>query len=386
MYKRSVFVLCAYLFFINSTITIVTSFLPVYFQFKGFSGEQIGWLLAIGPFAAILVQPLAGYFSDRLKTVKKIIIFCLVFLTLSSFLMFQIDMFLLLMMVSYMFFFFLSPLGPLGDSLAQKTSVALNIPFGSMRMWGSVGFASASLVTGSILSMIGINNILYPFLLFSISCLIISFFLADVTLSNKPVKIFDAVTLLKDKKMVYFLVIILLYAIPHRMNDFFIGLYINELGGNEIYIGWAWFIGATVEAFVFFKSNWWATRFHELTLLIFIGFIYTIRFIVLSFVNDPLMLLLLQPLHGITFAIAYTAALQYVSKIVPDYLVGTGHLLLANVFFSVSGIIGSLIGGFVIEQFGGNILYLGMGIVIFIGSLLMVPYRNAFNIKKSKAA
>lgn len=102
--------------------------------------------------------------------------------------------------------------------------------------------------------------------------------------------------------------------------------------------------------------------------------------------TDPLILLFLQPLHGITFAILYTAAIHYISKIVPDYLIGTGHLLLANVFFSISGIIGSLVGGIVFEQYGGNVLYLSMGIVIFIGSLCMIPYRNVYLIKRSKAA
>lgn len=381
MLSRPVLTLCGFLLLFNSTITIITSFLPVYFQFKGFSGDQIGWLLAIGPFSALVAQPLAGYLSDKWKTVKRVITFSLVFLTLTSVVMFQVNSFMLLLIVSYFFFFFISPIGALGDSLALKTSNTLKVPFGSIRMWGSIGFASASLLTGSLLSVIGIQNILYPFLFFAICCIVISLFLTDVTLSKKPVMILDSFSLLKDKKILLFLIIIIFFAIPHRINDFYIGIYIKELGGNEVYIGWAWFIGAIIEAGVFFLGSKWMHRYHELTLLIFIGVVYSIRYIALSYIQDPLTLLFLQPLHGITFAVVWTSALQYMSKLVPDYIIGTGHLLLATVFFSISGIVGSLVGGTIIDQFGGSTLYFGSGLMVFLGSLLLLPYRKAMKLK-----
>jgi PPP family 3-phenylpropionic acid transporter len=381
MIKRPILILCLFLFLFNSTMTIITSFLPVYFQFKGFTSDQIGWLLAIGPLSGLIAQPLAGYLSDKWKTVKKLLTFCLVFLSLLSVVMFQVESFYLLLLVSYLFFTFISPIGALGDSLAQKTSNTSNVPFGSIRMWGSIGFASIALLTGKVLSIIGVDHIMFPFLFFSISCAIISLFLSDVTLSKRPVKLGDAATLLKDKRMLIFLFITLFFAIPHRMNDFYIGLYIKEMGGNEVIIGWAWFIGAIVEAFVFLLSSKWVGRFHELTLLIFIGIIYSARYIALSYVNEPIILLFLQPLHGITFAIFYASALQYVSKIVPNYIIGTGHLLLISVFFSISGIFGSLVGGSVLERFGGSTLYLSMGILVLIGSIFMVLYKKSLNLQ-----
>lgn len=378
MKKQSILILSLFLFLINSTITIIVSFLPVYFQYQGFTGEEIGWLLAIGPISALFVQPIAGYLSDKWKSVKWIIILCLSLLILSSLFLFQIQSFWLLLAVSFVFFFFLSPIGPLGDSLAQKTSSSMKIPFGRIRMWGSVGFASVSLLTGSLLSVIGINRIVYPFILFAIGCIFVSYFLQDVTLSKVNVRLLDAFSLLKSKRMLLFLAIILFFSIPHRMNDFYVGLYINELGGNELYIGWAWFIGAIVEAAVFYLSHLWASRYHELTLLAFIGIVYTFRYVALASVTSPFLLLLLQPLHGFTFAIVYTASLQYVSRIVPDHIVGTSHLLFITMFFSISGIIASLFGGVIFEHYGGTTLYLMCGVIVFIGSMFVLPYRKSY--------
>ncbi len=76
--KQSIFSLKAFLYFFNSTVTLIISFLPIYFSDKGLTTAQIGMLLSIGPFAALLVQPLSGYLSDKFKTVKKVLIACLI--------------------------------------------------------------------------------------------------------------------------------------------------------------------------------------------------------------------------------------------------------------------------------------------------------------------
>jgi len=49
--------------------------LPLYLKHKGLTGIEIGWVLAIGPFATIISQPFWGYVSDKYKTVKKYLSF-----------------------------------------------------------------------------------------------------------------------------------------------------------------------------------------------------------------------------------------------------------------------------------------------------------------------
>lgn len=365
-----------FLFLYSSSGTIILSFLPVYFQDNGFTPAEIGWLMAIGPFASILIQPIAGYYSDKWKTVKKILQICLIGAIISGILMFQMNVFLTLMIAAFFLFMFTSPIGALGDSLAQKTASQYQISFGGIRMWGSVGYATTSLLIGQLLLFIGINNIMYPFLFFVICSLFVSFFLTDTTFPSKPVKVFDAFYLLKDRKLIFFLCAILFISTAHRMNDYFIGIYIMEIGGDASLIGLAWFIGVAVEALVFFLSMYWIDKYSELNLIIFTGFIYAIRFIILSQVKDPSILLLLQILHGITFPIVYTASLQYISKLVPDYVLGTGQLLFITVFFGISGILGSSIGGMIMDATNGAYLYFIMGMIALMGSIFILLYKR----------
>ncbi|WP_425594014.1 MFS transporter [Metabacillus endolithicus] len=85
---------------------MVVSFLPIYFQYKGFSSSQIGWFLAIGPFVGLIAQPLWGYASDKYKTVKKVLFSCLIGFSVSVIWLFQIDSFLWIIIAGSLFFFF----------------------------------------------------------------------------------------------------------------------------------------------------------------------------------------------------------------------------------------------------------------------------------------
>lgn len=384
--KQSILSLKAFLYFFNSSLTIIVSFLPLYFRDKGLTASEIGTLLSIGPFAALLVQPLTGFLSDKYKTVKKVLLVSLSGLVISSIVLFQMESFVWILLLVAIFYTFLGPIGALGDSLSQRVSGIVGVSFGSIRMWGSVGFAITSLAGGLVLEKIGISNIMFPYLTLAVGALLAAFLLTDVTVSNKPVGLHDAANLLKKPELSFFLLLIMFITIAHRTNDSFMGLYMESLGGKESLIGWAWFIGVATEALVFATSGLWFRKFHELTFIMISGVIYSIRFILMSFVTEPMMILFLQPLHGFTFGLFYTAAFQYVTKILPKHLLGTGHLLLVAVFFNVSGVISSLGGGFIFDIAGGDTLYRIMGISAILGSITLYLYKQTIKPVKEALA
>jgi len=380
---KSVWKLKGMLFFFHSSMTILISYLPVYFQYLGLSGSEIGLLLAVGPMAAIIAQPFWGYMSDRWKTVKRILLLCLSSALAIGFLVFRVDEFILLFPLLYMFFSFMSPAGGLGDSLAQKVSIQRNVSFGSIRMWGSLGFGTASLVGGYILSAIGIVNIYYVFAFYLLIALVFTFFAPDSEPSKKPVKLTSAFKLLKNKQLGIFFLLVLSISLTHRMNDSFLGLYIVELGGDESIIGLAWFIGVLTEAVVFAFSVFLFRKYHPLTYITVAAGIYVLRWLLMSLAPDPTFVLLIQVLHGLSFATFYLMAFQFVSKLVPEELQSTGHLLFISVFFGVSGVIGSIIGGTIIEAFDVQSLYTLMFGLSMIGLISSLIYRY-FYIKRQK--
>jgi len=92
---NSLYSLKLFLFLFHATNTITISFFPLYLKFKGLYGTEIGWVLAIRPYASIISQPFWGYLSDKYKTVKKMLLITVIGMLITSIIFFQLNHLLL---------------------------------------------------------------------------------------------------------------------------------------------------------------------------------------------------------------------------------------------------------------------------------------------------
>ncbi|RPF50649.1 MFS transporter [Aquisalibacillus elongatus] len=362
------------LFAFHATNTIIISYLPLYLEAKGLTGSEIGWVLAVGPFAAIISQPFWGYMSDKFKTVKKIILICIFGLIIFSSIFFSMTSFILLMIIGFWFYFFTTPIGALGDSLAQRRADDLGVSFGTIRTWGSIGFATSSLAIGLVLTLTDVQYMIWPYLAFALIALVVTFRVKDVEVAKDPISLKDVKKLIQNKPFIIFLFFMMFITISHRANDSFIGLYINQLGGSNFIVGTAWFIGVISEAIIFATAGRWFRKYHTLIFVILAGVIYSLRWFAYAFVDSYWGVVGLQFTHGLTFGILYLASLDYVTRLIPRLTQSTGHLVFYAVFFGISGIVGSLIGGALIDAHGGGTLYFVMGLIAFAGTIFMTLY------------
>ncbi|TQS71990.1 MFS transporter [Ornithinibacillus gellani] len=372
--KQSLIPLKMLLFCFHASNTIILSFLPLYLKYRGLNGTEIGWVMAVGPFATIISQPFWGYISDKYKTVKRSLLICIVGLLISSVLFFQMNQLLAIILMGSVFYFFTTPIGALGDSLAQRRAYDLKVSFGTIRMWGSIGFATSALIIGELLAKVGVQYMIYPYLFFGTLALLVTFKLKDVPVESDPISFRDLSKLLTNKPYLIFLGLMMFLTISHRANDSFIGLYIAELGGNEGLVGVAWFVGVISEAAIFAFAGYWFRKYHPLVFIIAAGVLYSIRWFFYASFNSPYQVIALQVLHGVTFGVFYLAAFDYISRLIPKLLQSTGHLVFFATFFGVSGIIGSLVGGVLIDNYGGSTLYTAIGILSLLGAISMTIY------------
>ena len=363
-----------FIFHFHATNTIIISFLPLYLKYKGLSGTEIGWVLAIGPFASIISQPFWGYLSDKYKTIKRMLIISIVGMLIMSFIFFQMDTLTTILLFGAFFYFFSSPVGALSDSLAQRRALQLEVPFGSIRMWGSIGFAFSSLVIGELLARIGIQHIVWPYIIIGSILLMIAFKVTDVETDETPINLKDMLIIAKNVPFLVFLFIIMFVTVTHRANDSFISIFITELGGSEGLAGMSWFIALVSEATIFATAGYWFRKYNPVTFLIIGGIIYALRWLIYGITTNPYIIIVLQLMHGMTFAVFYVAAIDYVTRIIPSRLHSSGHLIFYSVMFGISGIIGSLGGGAMMEYFGLHSLYFIMGTMATFGVILLILY------------
>src|SRR5690625_1313475 len=128
------------LFSFYATNTIIVSFLPLYLQYKGLSGKEIGWVLAMGPLVSIFSQPFWGYMSDKYKTVKRIILLCALMLLITGLIFFQMNELIPILIMGAIFFFFFTPIENLSNSISQRRTNVVGIYFCYIRSCCAVLF------------------------------------------------------------------------------------------------------------------------------------------------------------------------------------------------------------------------------------------------------
>lgn len=344
-------------FFYFSLFSLFLSFLPVYGARTGFSDTHLGFILGMGSFISIFSQPFWGMVSDRYRTIRKLLLLLLTVSVLVGAIVYRSEqLWLFTLMVALMNLFFLGT-DPLVESLNFQTAQSQGISYGSVRMFGALGFAFASLITGFISGHWGMSSLSWIFVGFGIVTLLIALGMADVQAPAKRPAFHQLKDFFRQSHSLLFFMLVLIVAIAQRMNDQFLGLYMDRLGGGMRLTGLAWFVMTLTETVFFALSSRIIKPGKEVIFMTSAAALYALRFLLSSWVDNPYMLVALQVLQGVTFVFFYVGGIQYLYTIVPEQWKSTGQTVFSVMFFGVSGIIGSTLGGWLIDHFGGSALY-----------------------------
>ncbi|MCH1642461.1 MFS transporter [Paenibacillus timonensis] len=340
-----------------SLFAIFLSFLPVYLSSLGLPETEIGLMIGTGGFIGLFSQPFWGVVSDRRKSITKILLLTLAVSTVLGFALFRaVSPWALVPLVGLMYFFFM-PTDSLVESLNFQSALRRKVNYGSIKMFGALGYATASFAIGYLTDWTGPSGFAWVFLGYGVATWLIGFAQEDVEASAKPLKLAELKAFLGQKSTISFLLLIFLLALPHRTNDTYIGIYIREMGGSFSIVGTTWFVMTIVEFLCFAVVHRFLKRGNELKLIAWAGVFYVLRFGLTALADQAGMIVLLQLLQGVTFVFFYTAAMQHLYAIVPEAWRATGQTILALVFFGVSGIVASFAGGLIFDHWGGRVLY-----------------------------
>jgi PPP family 3-phenylpropionic acid transporter len=358
-------------FWYYGTSAVLLPFLPLYLETKGYTSSQIGFFMMIGPCVAILAQPLWGYLSDRFHTVKKVILLLWSLTVLSSVGLFVTGGYTLTLLFVLLMYFFMQPSVPLLDSITIKSVSKRGISYGSVRLWGSIGFTAVTLVAGTLLNALGgVSRIPYLYWIIWIVPLALLFYLKDEPSNGERITLQTLSFIGKNKAFLWFLAMVFVISVPHRMNDVMLGLYMKQLGATDSMIGWAWSLAAVVEIPAFALLNRYLARVHEYSLIGVAAALFSIRWLFYYASTDPWELLVLQAGAAVTFAVFWISAVHYTVRVMPEQVGSTGQSLLAMVFLGLAGITGGVVGGWLNDHFGGPAMYAFSSMVSLIASVL----------------
>ena len=99
-------------------------------------------------------------------------------------------------------------------------------------------------------------------------------------------------------------------------------------------------------------------------LMFIAAFAYCTRVVGYTLVPNQWFLLMLEPLHGVTFSCLKTASVQYVAEVSPKGLEATSQIMWGSITGIFGSVVGSAAGGYVEDSLGAHVLYRGAAAIV----------------------
>ncbi|WP_342553125.1 MFS transporter [Paenibacillus sp. FSL R7-0652] len=350
-----------YNFFIYGAISIFAGFLQLYLQEIGMTKLEIGSLMAIGPFVSLFANPFWGYWSDKSRNIRIVLMIMMGGTFVLAQGVFYAPTYAWIYAAMIIFYFFQSPLFAQTNSLILGYIDGTGKKFGTFRLWGSLGWALTAAAAGPVIDRYGVSSVSIIF-----ACMITTAFVLSVFLPRQPIASdTPVITFRRFGKVMfnpYFMIFIglgVLVSVPNAMNSTFMSLYIVEMGGDKQMVGWAIFTSSILEVGVFLLLDRLLKRKMSMLLgsLIVVSLLFALRWQLMALASNPLEVVFIQLMHSVTFGGYFYVGTQLTMLFIPRPYRSSGQAVYTMAWGGLSGVIAGLFGGWLFQSFGAEVMY-----------------------------
>lgn len=146
----------------------------------------------------------------------------------------------------------------------------------------------------------------------------------------------------------------------------------DKLGSSNTVCGLSVVVTVIFEIPIFQYSEWMLSVFGRNGLVVIACLAYVCRVIGYTFAPNGWWVLLLEPLHGVTFGCICTASVDFAASIAPEGLESTAQAVMSSLQGGLGSLVGITAGAIVEEAYGSHVLYRGSAIVIAVNLLCFV--------------
>ncbi len=375
-------------FFFWSTWAIYGGYSVYYLTDLGYSNTQIGTVMSIRTFMSIIGPILIGYLCDKFKTRKNIFILGMIFLIIFI-VPFPFYNWSLILIVTALIGFVWSPQQSILDSWILETSPEMAINYGFMRAWGSIGFALFVSLYGLVIEYLGWKFHFFSYGIISLIVILIALYIKDDSYNNFKNNIYSnniqmktnkkrnnnnnkPIQLLKNKDYLFILLISFLIFVPINIIFIFLAPIIQSVGGTAQHLGYTLFFTALSEAPIFFMGKNIIKRFKIKHLLFLASLFYLIRIIIIALAISPIFFIFYGLLQSVSFGLYLISIRHYIKIIAPQELQTTAQSIVLTAAFGIGGITASLLGGYLIDNFGMSIMFIICIIITSVAVILLL--------------
>jgi len=375
--SRTTLALCAHYFATFAALGVIFPFFPNWLSARRLSGLELSAIVALRPVLGVVGPLVSGLVADRLalrgSMLRLVSVGALAVMSgLAAISAFGIELaFWPLFCLVFAYAVFRSPMLTLADTVALEERAS----YGALRLWGSLGFMVAALTTGWFVDPEALAGLPIAVAVVLLVALLAALPL-PVRAEHMPRPVWqDARRLAAGRVYATFLAVAVIWAAAHGCYNVTISLYLRDLGASPRFIGLCWALATLTEVALLAASGSLLRRVDARTLLVVGLLAGAVRWGLVSAIESLPVLLALQPLHALSFALVWVSAMDFVKRHAPAHILATGQGLFAAAMAGGSGI-GILGWGTLYATLGGATVYRAAAVVALVGAMAAASLRS----------
>lgn len=363
MNRNLFFIRLYYLFWLGAG-GFIYPFISLFYKQQGLSGTQMGWLGTIGAVIGLASAPLIGRISDNVPNPRRVLQICLVgsavlFLALS-----QQKIFIWIAIIIAFEAMIGAPIYPLSDAQAMNVASHQKEGYGSIRLWGSLGWAITAFIGGWIVEKTGLVSVFIGYAIsYSLCALMLVWITTPRSLSQKndaphlPLKAV-LVSLVGDRALIGLAIAFAIFWLTSNGRQQFEALYMQQLGASERIIGLAYTYPALLEIPIMLWADKLMRKYGAGRLLTLALLLEAIVMSAVVFFPSLPTILFMRLASSLYYSFYAVSSIAYASERTPEGQRATVLSLYFVTLGSTISLVASPISGMIFDQRGAHPLYI----------------------------
>jgi len=337
-------------------VAVYDPFLNVYFSELGLTGLQIGLIVTVVPITSLIWSPLVSAMADRYGKRVQFLQWSMLGWVLMIGVIALPRTFWTILPLVFLLALMRSSTTPLADSMIAEMAVKHGLSFGRMRMWGSAGFAFFSIFSGLLWTQMGYSPMFLAAIILALPAIFLSGKLENGSVidANQRGSIRE---LLRDPGLVTLFAISFFMGAALLSTFIFGGIYMSNLGGNELMLGLMFGLSALVEVPVMHFSGNIIARFTSVRVLWASLLILTVAILGFIFAPSPEMLVVSGLVKGAGYGLFFVTLIRLIDERAPDEWKSTAQAVSGACLFGLAPLLTSALFGYIFDTWGGGALY-----------------------------
>ena len=365
--------IAGFYFFYYAFVGMFAPYWSLYLKSIHFDAIEIAILLSMQPVMRMIAPNIWGWLADH--TGQKLLVVKIA-ATLSAVCylgVFATSSFWGMLLVLALMSFFWSASMPLVEATTLTYLGKNSARYGRIRSWGSIGFITSVVGLGYAFDYIAIYWLLWAGLVCEIGILIFARQIPPTKVQVHHTDHQPVIKIVLQPRVIALFSACFLMSVAHGPYYTFYSIYLVEHGYAKSAVGGLWALGVICEIGVFFLMPWLVRHFGFTRILLISFSAAIVRFILIGWGVDYLILLLIaQVLHAATFGAYHAASVGLVHEFFQGRHQSKGQALFGSLTYGAGGMLGGLASGPIWQHYGASVLYSCSAGVALLGLLLIL--------------